>query len=527
MGKLLKYKVLITASGIGSRLGEITRYTNKAMVRIGEKPAISYIIESYPKDTEFVITLGYFGKQIKDFLSIAYKDRSFEYVEIDKYNGQGSNLVYSILKASPFLQCPFIFNACDTIVMEPVPKPVNNWIGGYVGKESANYRSFSVLNGRVQKLYEKGVLYPDYLHIGLVGINDYKNFWQILEKIYKEEKYNQQLSDVHVLSNMISNNINFKIKEFKTWIDTGNAISLCKAREKMKDSFNVLDKADESIFILNKYVIKFFFNKKLVEDRIKRSEILKGLVPKIEDHNENFYKYKYVKGEVYADVANSKNFSVFLNWAEKKLWKKVKEVSDKDFSSICKKFYYDKTIDRVMKFMKTRNINDSINYINGEKIPSLKEIIKQVDFEWLSRGEQRRIHGDFILDNIIKTKKGYVLLDWRQDFGGLLKSGDVYYDLSKLNHNLTLNHELILKNYFKINVSDENVKIDVLRRQTLIDCQKELFKFLKTSGYDSNKVKMLTSIVWLNMSPLHHSPFDIFLYYFGKLNLWRSINEKN
>ena len=46
-----EYKVLITTSGIGSRLGNLTNFTNKSLVRIGEKPAISHVIEHYPLNT--------------------------------------------------------------------------------------------------------------------------------------------------------------------------------------------------------------------------------------------------------------------------------------------------------------------------------------------------------------------------------------------------------------------------------------------------------------------------------------------
>ena len=49
---MVGYKVLITASGLGSRLGNLTKFTNKGLVRIGKKPALSYIIESYPDDVE-------------------------------------------------------------------------------------------------------------------------------------------------------------------------------------------------------------------------------------------------------------------------------------------------------------------------------------------------------------------------------------------------------------------------------------------------------------------------------------------
>ena len=64
-----EYKVLITTSGIGKRLGKLTDFTNKALIRVGDKPAISHIVEYYPENTKFVITLGHFGNHIKDFLS--------------------------------------------------------------------------------------------------------------------------------------------------------------------------------------------------------------------------------------------------------------------------------------------------------------------------------------------------------------------------------------------------------------------------------------------------------------------------
>jgi NDP-sugar pyrophosphorylase family protein len=56
-----KYKLLITTSGVGSRLGDITKYTNKSLIKVGSKPVISHIVDLYPEDIEIVVTLGYFG----------------------------------------------------------------------------------------------------------------------------------------------------------------------------------------------------------------------------------------------------------------------------------------------------------------------------------------------------------------------------------------------------------------------------------------------------------------------------------
>ena len=108
-------KVLVTTSGLGSRLGKLTDFTNKSLVRIGDKPAISTIIEHYPKDTEFIITTGHKGEHVEQFLSIAYPNKKIKFVKVDPYEGKGSSLGYSILQAKEQLQEPFIFNCCDTI----------------------------------------------------------------------------------------------------------------------------------------------------------------------------------------------------------------------------------------------------------------------------------------------------------------------------------------------------------------------------------------------------------------------------
>ena len=115
---MVDHKVLITTSGIGSRLGKLTDFTNKSLVRISDKPAISHIIEYYPIDTLFVITLGHFGSYVKQFLKITYPNRNFTFVDVDKFKGNGSSLGYSILQAKSELQCPFIFHASDTILTD-------------------------------------------------------------------------------------------------------------------------------------------------------------------------------------------------------------------------------------------------------------------------------------------------------------------------------------------------------------------------------------------------------------------------
>lgn len=519
------YTVLITASGTSAKLGDFTKYTNKTLIRIGGKPAISYIIEQYPKNTHFVITLGHFADQVRDFLKLMYPKHTFTFVTVNKYEGKGSSLGYSMLQAAPHLQKPFIYHASDTVVNEKIPKPTSNWIGGFQGMGSSNYTSFNILNGKIQKILDKGIIDPDYLHIGLVGVYSFKFFWKYLQELYKGNQYGENLSDFHALNEMIVHGTDFSIKEYHSWYDIGNVDSLQVAREKLRDPFQILDKPKESIYVMNKSVIKFFSDPKMIEQRVKRAKILGNLVPKIKGYTKNYYTYDFVRGDLYADIANPANFPDFLYWSFKNFWKPIREVSDKEFKNICYNFYYTKTKERIQEFLKTRVLKDKETIINDEKIPSVNTLLKNIDFNYLADGRQFNFHGDFILDNIIKTKKGYTLLDWRQSFGGLLKAGDIYYDLAKLNHNLVINHTVVNNNLFTINATDENIICDILRKDSFVACQNILFDIIKEKELDTKRVKLLTAIAWLNMSPLHVHPYDTFLFYFGKQALWRTLNE--
>ena len=88
--------------------------------------------------------------------------------------------------------------------------------------------------------------------------------------------------------------------------------------------------------------------------------------------------------------------------------------------------------------------------------------MEHLNESWLCNGESYQFHGDFILDNIIINNSEFTLLDWRQDFGGDLEKGDIYYDLAKLNHNLIFNHDLINKNHYLIEIKIMEIKCEII-----------------------------------------------------------------
>ncbi len=54
----------------------------------------------------------------------------------------------------------------------------------------------------------------------------------------------------------------------------------------------------------------------------------------------------------------------------------------------------------------------------------------------------------------------------------------MYYDLAKLNHNLIINHDIINADHFTIERDNNNITVDIHRREKLVECQNILHSFI-------------------------------------------------
>lgn len=513
-------KVLITTSGIGSRLGILTDFTNKSLVRVGSKPIISHIIDSYPRGTSFVVTLGYYGEHVRQYLEMVHQSCNIAFVDVENYDGEGSSLLHSMSVAKNHLQSPFIFHACDTIAEGHVHSLKENWIASAVVENADQYRTLRLNSSlKFEGFNEKGEITFDFAYPGICGIKDYEIFWECLDRVLEENNRKRSLSDCDVINEM-TKECSFETHELKKWYDIGNVSELEKTRKCFKEEFDVLDKPRESIYFYDKSVIKFFHDSETVKKRVERCSHLMGLTPKLEKSSDNFFKYEFVEGDLFSDVVNPTKMKKFLEWASSNMWSKR---TDENISDECYSFYFEKTNKRIEKMLHGEPDKESV--INGSKIPPVDHLIDMIDRDWLCDGLPGLMHGDMILDNVIEKEGEFVLIDWRQDFANRKDIGDIYYDLAKLNHNLTFNHELVNSNLYYLEDTKDGIKCDILCKKNLVDCKEVLVSFIKDQGYDFDKVDLLTAIVWINMSPLHEHPLDKFLFNFGKYNLYRALKK--
>jgi NDP-sugar pyrophosphorylase family protein len=523
----VSYKVFIPTAGIGSRLEKLTKNLNKSLVSIANRPILSHIIDQFPKTCDFVIALGYKGNLVKNFLLLAYPKLVFHFINVNPYEGKGSGLGYSILCCKKYLQEPFVFISCDTLVKEPIPSPEFNWMGFATKKKMFLYRSLQVKKNKIIQINEKSKskLENQRPYIGLAGINDYKTFWNAMEKGRQNAI---QQGEVFGLKKILKQQT---IKSFKfTWFDTGTLKGLFKTRKLYNNlnEPNILEKENEAVWFLGNKVIKFSSDTQFIKNRFKRAKKLKKFVPKVLDLKKNMYSYNKVEGNVLSKIINLSLFKYFLEnckvfWKKKNLNTKGKVV----FKKKCYQFYYIKTLERIDLFYKKFNKKDGIESINGEEMPTLSNLLDSIDWNDLTNGCPGRFHGDFHFENILYCSKtrAFKFLDWRQDFGGDLKVGDIYYDLAKLLHGLIVSHEAIAKNYFSVDWKKNKISFKLNRKQILKQCEISFNKWCMRHNFSLKKIRILTGLIYLNIAALHHYPYSLFLYALGKSMLKKELSR--
>jgi len=523
----MSYRVCIPCAGIGSRLNDLTKYLNKSLVTLSNKPIISHIIEKFSSDTEFVIALGYKGDLVKDFLELAYPEKVFIFVDVNPYDGQGSGLGLSLIKCKDFLQEPFVFISCDTLVEETIPEPVKNWMGYSYCDNYDEYRTIDIKDSLVISINDKlfnNINNPAY--IGLAGIANYKEFW---DSMVDEKSISIEVGESHGLKSLLDKNFKIYAENF-TWHDVGNMSSLNVARNYYhgKEKLNILEKSNESIWFVSNKVIKFSADNNFIFNRAYRAQKLIDYVPDLIKVKKNMFSYYKINGDVVSENINLPLFKNLLEFSIK-FWKQANMSNDdkKDFDKLCLSFYYSKTLERIQLFYENNSISDNYQSINGIKMPTLLSLLNTLNWNWISDSIPCRFHGDFHFENILWDcdNKEFVFLDWRQDFAGNLEYGDQYYDLAKLLHGMIINHGIISENLYHINWNQSEISFNFHRLQNLIKCEEYFYEWLDVQGFDKKKVITITALIFLNISPLHHYPYSLLLYALGKEMLFNLQNN--
>jgi choline kinase len=513
-------KVCITAAGLGSRMGEYDGI-NKALLPVEGKAAITHIIENFP-GCEFVVALGHNSEQVRQYLTLAHPDVPMEFVEVPRYSGEGTGPLLSLYECRSLLRQPFFFVACDTIPEGKVDSNITNntiyydWVFDKKGYSFVHFDSDT--NGLVVHGVQPDAPgwcsthgYPAFS--GMMGIMDFDIFWESAQ-----EALNRGDAEIyHALNPMID--LRCAYAESLNWRDIGTRE---RYRRVIEQTTNFdFSKPDEFIYTVGDRVIKWFSNPSITKNRVARAALRPAVFPKIEQQLGGFYSYRFVPGKtLYEDNSVSK-FEDFLGWMTTNVWEEVPE----NIVPAMKEFYGKKTTDRLAMFREKYPDWLEPKMVNGEAVLSIDELLNRVDMDALAEGSiPSFIHGDLQFDNIIHGPDGFCLLDWRQDFGGRLDLGDLYYDFAKLLGGIRLNYSFVKQDLFKYEEDEREVKIDVYQNMMTSSYEQILTDFIRLEGFSIAQTKMVLGIIYLNMAPLHEAPFDKFLIALAQRTLTQALS---
>ena len=517
--------VVIPSAGIGSRLGEYTLNINKGILPVQNIPSIVKIIKSYPLSTEFILIVGYKSDSIITLINFIFPKKNIKIIKINKFNDYDGSLTYSIKKSLKYINKPFFFHANDTIIVDKKFYTSCSENTVFISKHNNDnnlYRGVKINKNKIIFLNKKSLKNNDifYSYIGVAYIHDFKAFKNFISNTKKMDGESGFID---------LNQTNFKFKKIEKWIDIGNIDGF---ESNAYLDYYVLPKKNQHIYFIDNKVIKFFSNEKKSLKIQKKSILLKKFSPKTHLLGKHFIYYNYIKGSRFDD---QKKFKIknLLNHFNKNLWcKKIifsKEKQNKFLLNL-NQFYKIKTQKRVAAYLNMSKQKDDFTNVNNEKIPKIKNLLMNLNWDKLCNSKPVNIHGDFHFENLIFTSSNIYALDPREDFYSFDNEGDIYYDLAKFLHGILINHKSIFENKFSItyiNKSNKNIFLKIKKTTNYENKINDFYYFCEKNNFDVCKINIICSLIYLNIACLHHSGYSNLLFYFGKFLLYKNQIEKN
>jgi choline kinase/mannose-6-phosphate isomerase-like protein (cupin superfamily)/thiamine kinase-like enzyme len=498
--------VLILAAGLGTRLKGLTRDINKGMIPINNKAIISRIIEKFPKEYDFVVALGYKGAELKQYCNLAYPDYKFTFVEVDDYEGDNSGPGYSALQCKQYLQRPFYFTVVDCLIEGRVPHLDGNWLGIHPTSYPEKYATLETnKEGSITNFVNKDVNGYDNAFIGLASIWDFEIFWKELG----------ESSEIVSAFKNPSAYSTLKAKELK-WLDTGNLDDLEKAKEYFGDTPLSLAKTTGEVTYKAESFMKFTPSVEVNSNRVKRAKPLLDLIPSNFKFTDNFISYDWEPGEMVYYYDSVHIYKKFLDKLKSIIDKSEKYDGD---AELFDKFYSKKTTERTTAFLErfgSSYFNQKYT-INGKQYSSMDSILEKIDTkQFYNNTLYNLFHGDLHFANILwdnHTRK-FTYIDWRESFGESTKGGDIYYDLAKLYGGTIIPYDMMKEEEsIKFYEGSTVVNYDYYVSEDLKEFREYYEHWLCDNGFDLIKVRLITGIIFLNMSPLHDEKFSKMLWF--------------
>jgi choline kinase len=494
--------VLILAAGMGRRMGPFSRMINKALVPYGDVPLVSRIFENFDSDTKFVIACGHLGNQIKEYISLVHPARDVSFIDIPRYDEQGTGPATTIRYCAKQIDGPFMWISSDTLFKFRYQNKLDhNWIAVHPvdSSVSGDYSWVERDGDELIRLRnkEKSSTAVD-AFIGLMYVHD-RSYIENLDTFESKEVYEGFVFDGRAT----------KVYTVNEWKDFGTYEKWKALNDEFVDvSF---PKPDEIFYADNYKIVKFSQDQKLTEDKFRRAKLNPAAMPANVNRAGKFLSYDREPGSTLYKALEHIDMNDFLDWVKSTLWISCGENNSNP--NIVYDFYKTKTDKRVELFRSKYRLWEEPNCINDTPVKTIDYYLSKINFDKIA--DQSLIaflHGDMQPENIIYNyvDKKFVAIDWRPNFGGDTVTGDIHYDIAKLVGGLYLDYEAVKSH----NIEFDDVSHTCIQLYAVPDAGKHIEtikQWCQRTGLNWETILLLVPLIYLNMAPLHEAPFDKYL----------------
>jgi len=225
--------VVMPVAGKGTRLRPHTHVTPKPLLKVGDKPVLSYILDDLRElgVHDAVIITGHLKEKVQAWMAAEYPDFHAEYVEQVEQNGTAD----AIRLAEPFVHEDLLIIFVDTLfdadltVVNRLPDDV---AGVIWAKEVEDYQRFGVIltdaEGCMTKIIEKPKEPVSKLaNIGLYYIRDWKLLFEGIHHTMRQPTGpGGEFFLTDAFQYMVDHGGKLKVEEVQGWYDAGKPETL-------------------------------------------------------------------------------------------------------------------------------------------------------------------------------------------------------------------------------------------------------------------------------------------------------------
>ncbi len=244
-------KVVVAAAGQGTRMLHLTNKKSKHLIKVQDKPFLSYVLDNLLKAgyKEIVLVVGYKEELIKDFIEDykdCLKDKKCKIDIVSQYEILGPK------EKEYGTACPvkcvrdfvgkenFIFLCGDNLYSVKDLRAINiddnyNYVAGLEHKHPEKYGVLITDDGFLKEIKEK----PKEFYGNLINAGMYKFTPDVFEKISQIKKSSRGEYEITDAVSLLAKDKKVKVIKIEDyWLDFGNPADIMRLSKFIKSSKN-------------------------------------------------------------------------------------------------------------------------------------------------------------------------------------------------------------------------------------------------------------------------------------------------